>query len=615
MSHFQRDFSFRDSAMTKSLFSVLRYLSILVIISAVLIILCCHDRRTESIDDGQVLNGILTSKIRTLDAADITDTTSLLAASQIFESLYQYHYLKRPYELVCQLAESEPEISEDGLVYKIRIKQGVFFADDECFAGGKGRELKAEDFVYAWKRMADIKNLCGNWWIFAGKIAGLDDFREYSRSCRKAEEVDYDREIEGLKAPDDYTLQIKLTRPWRQIKYFLARAATAPVAREAVKYYGREIISHPVGTGPYKLNKWHRGSFIELVENENFRDEYYPSEGQEGDDAAGLLDDAGRKLPLTKRLVLKVIEEDQPRWFLFMQGKVDLCIIPQENFGMVLDDNENIKEELARKGICLKIFDDPSTFWLGFNMADELVGGNRALRQAISCAVDKDRFNDVFYNGRALTARGFIPPMLKSVKPDSKEVYQTDYDPDRARQLVKRAEEIYGGKLPVLVLSVPGTGSGYRQQGDFFRHFLSDVGLEVEIEYMDWPRFQDKMRKGQLQMFLGGWIGQYPDAENFLGVFFSGNISSGVNSFNYKSEEYDGIYEQVLEAEDDEKREGLYMEAERIVRRDVPAVFLRHGQAFILHHGWLCNYKPHSFGYGLSKYRRVDNSKKSAYGR
>ena len=154
--------------------------------------------------------------------------------------------------------------------------KGVFFKDDPCFPDGKGRELKAHDFVYALKRIANVKYMSQRWSDFDQKIIGLDDFREYTKGCRKGE-VDYDRPVAGLYIEDDFTLVIKLHRPWPQLIYWLAYLPTAPMAKEAVDYYGSDIVKHPVGTGPYILKQWHRGIYLEAVRNPNYRDVFYPS--------------------------------------------------------------------------------------------------------------------------------------------------------------------------------------------------------------------------------------------------------------------------------------------------------------------------------------------------
>jgi len=560
-----------------------------------------------------VLHGALAAKVRGLDPGDIGDTTSSSIASQIFECLYQYHYLKRPYELIPQLAEDMPLVSEDGLTYTIKIKKGVHFTDDACFENGKGRELKAEDFIFSWKRIANIKYLSKNWWIFDNRIVGLDEFREYTKSCKRAADVDYSREVEGLRAKDDHTLVIKLKKPWPQITYLLAHLPTAPAAKEAVDCYDKDIINHPVGTGPFKLKVWHRGSYIELIKNPDFRDEFYPSEGQDNDAVEGHLDNAGRRIPMVDRILMMIVQEDPPRWFLFMKGKIDVSGIPKDNFNEAIDQRGGLTRQMQRRNIHLRVFRDPSTYWLGFNMADELLGKNKPLRQAINCAVDREKYIELFTNNRGEAACGFIPPLMKSYDPRIKEIVKTSYNPERAMKLVKQAEEIYGGKLPKLTLAMPGTDVVFRQRGEFLKRCFKSVGLDVEIDYMDWPTFQNKIKTKSAQIFSLGWIADYPDAENFLQLFYSKNASPGPNNFNYSNPDFDRIYEQVSVMADSPERTRLYRKAERIIVEDCPAVFLLHGVAFVLHHDWLYNYKPHAFGYGLSKYRRIDKTKRAAY--
>jgi len=590
----------------------LKFLSV-VLTTALLIIAGCGSSSSGNEPNEIVLYTALSAKVRGLDPGDIGDVTSSLVASQIFECLYQYHYLKRPYELIPQLAEDMPIVSKDRLTYTIKIRKGVYFADDVCFEGGKGRELKADDFVFAWKRIADIKYLSKNWWIFDNKIVGLDEFREYTKSCKRREDVDYSRPVEGLITNDDYTLVIKLKKPWPQITYLLAHLPTAPIAKEAVDYYDKDIMNHPIGTGPFKLKLWHRGSFIELVKNPNFRSEFYPSESEADDLAKGYLADAGRKLPMVDRILMMVVQENPPRWFLFMQGKIDASGIPKDNFNEAIDQRGGLTAQMQKRNINLRIFRDPSTYWLGFNMEDDLLGSNKPLREAISCAVDRGKYIELFTNNRGELAYGFIPPLMKAYDHQVKKIVKTVYNPGRARQLVKRAEQVYGGKLPKLTLAMPGTDVVFRQRGEFLARCFKGVGLDVDIDYMDWPTFQNRVKTKSAQMFTLGWIADYPDVENFLQLFYSKNASPGPNNFNYSNPEFDKIYEQIAVMSDSDERTELYRKAERIVVEDCPAVFLMHGVAYVLHHDWLYNYKPHAFGYGLSKYRRIDNTKRLAY--
>lgn len=590
----------------------MRFLGILFA-TALLAIAGCDGSPSGDNSNEMVLYANLPTKIRGLDPGDIGDVYSAMVAAQSFECLYQYHYLKRPYELIPQLAESMPEASEDRLTYTIKIKRGVYFADDKCFEGGKGRELKASDFVFAWKRIANIEYFSKNWWIFDNKIVGLDEFREYTKQCKKrAEDVDYSHPVEGLQTPDDYTLVIKLKKLWPQIVYLLAHQPTAPIAKEATDYYGKDIISHPVGTGPFKLKVWHRGSYIEMVRNPNFRGEFYPSEGEEGDLEKGFLEDSSKRLPMVDRISFVLIEEDQPRWLQFLRGKLDATSIPKDNFGKAIDASRDLTPEMKERNIHLRTFKNPDTFWIGFNMEDEVVGKNKPLRKAISYAIDREKYIKVFWNNRDDVAYGFIPPVMKAYNPQISKI-GISYDPEKAKQLVKEAERIYGGKLPTLKLATGGTDTLARQICQFYQRNFKDVGLDVEVDYMDWPTFQDKVKTKSAQMFTLGWIADYPDTENFLQLFYSKNASPGTNNFNYSNPEFDKIYEQVAVMPDSPERTELYRKAELIVVEDCPAAFINHRVAYILHHDWVVNYKPHVFQYGLAKYRRIDIAKRVAY--
>jgi len=587
-----------------------------VLVLSLVVVVCFSGcgRHSSGKSDDMVINSMISGKIKSMDPMSIRDYSASLVVYNIFEPFYQYHFLKRPYEAVPLLAESMPQISEDKLTYTIRLKKGVFFQDDACFAGGKGREVKASDFVYAVKRIANIKNLSENWFYYKGRIVGLDEFREYTKSCKSAEDVDYSRDIEGVQTPDDYTLVFKFKKPWPDfLNSMLTDGMTSPIAKEAVEYYGKDIISHPVGTGPFVLKEWKRGSYIELVKNPNFRGEVYPSEGEEGDSEAGLLDDAGKAIPFADRIVFKIIEEQQPAWFLFMQGKLDAKSIPKDNWGEAISGTGGLSKKMRELHIELKTFIQPSVFWLGFNMADGVLGNNKPLRRAISYAIDRRKFIDLFFNGRDLVAHGFISPGLDSYDRQISRYGFSQYAPQKGRELVKEAEELNGGPIPELSIGLPGTDSFYRQLGEFFRRQLGDIGLTVELDLMDWPTYQKKQNNKQLQMFSAGIVAGSIDALDFLSSFYSEKMSPGPNKFNYSNPEYDRLYARAEVMFPCDERLELYRKMEVMVMEDCPAALINHRVAYVLVHDWYKNYKPHIFGYGLAKYRRIDMERRAAY--
>jgi ABC-type transport system substrate-binding protein len=318
-------------------------------------------------------------------------------------------------------------------------------------------------------------------------------------------------------------------------------------------------------------------------------------------------------MPFADKVVWTIIEEYQPGWFLFLQGKTDASVIPKDNFDEAITQNSELTPAMKQRNIHLKTFDDPSTFFLGFNMLDPVLGKNKPLRKAISLAIDRQKFIDLFSNGRDRIAYGFVPLIMDSYDPNIKDKGYAQYDPNESRKLLAEAEKIYGGKLPVLKIAMPGTDMFYRQFGQFIERQLKEVGFQIELEFMDWPTYLGKLNTRSLQMFASGWSGSIPDAQDFLQSFYSKYWAPGSNSFNYANPEFDKLYEKVEVMPDSPERRKLYRQMELMVLEDYPAAFINHRVAYALVHDWYKNYKPHAFAYGLSKYRRIDLAKRAAY--
>ncbi len=590
--------------------------SLFVVFGASLVIVGCQWHRVEPDDDEMVIRVALGTKLQTLDAGNMRDVYGMMVAGgNIYETLYGYHYLKRPYEIVPVLAAEMPTISDDKLTYTIPIRRDVYFQDDPCFPDGMGRKLTAHDFVYAIKRVANVKYRSQNWPPYSNRIVGLNAFREYTRQFEDEWSVDYSYDVEGLQALDDYTLQITLVRPWPQlIESALADTATAPMPKEAVDYYRGNIRNRPVGTGPFRLKNWRRGSYLELVRNENWRGQTYPSEGAPGDAEAGLLDDAGKPLPFADRVIFRIIEEDQPRWLLFMRGELDMSGIPKDNFEEAVGAaGQDLTDSMRQRNIELETYVDPSTFWVGFNLRDPVLGPNRPLRKAISRAIDRQVLIDLLFNGRFAIAHGFISKGLNPYDPDIIDYDFSRYDPAEARQLLEEAEAIHGGPIPPLRLGMPGTDNFARQYGQFLQKYFSRVGLRLEVDYMDWPTYLSEMNNGHLQMFSSGVSAGSPDGIGFLMMFGTKYFAPGPNTFFYSNPEYDELLEQAEVMFDTPERTELYRKMERMVMDDYPAVFTSHRVSYALLHGWYRNYKPHVFSYDVLKYRRVDLEERNRY--
>jgi oligopeptide transport system substrate-binding protein len=547
-----------------------------------------------------------TERIRGFDPVTASDTTSIAAICKVYEGLYEYEYLVRPYKIKPMLADGLPMISADRRTYTIRLKRGVMFADDPCFPGGKGRELVAEDFVYSIKRLADQKNLSPRFYNLEGRIVGLDEFRAESGKRR----VSYDEPVEGVQAPDRYTIQIKLKEPFPQLVNALTQSETFPVPREAVEYYGKEFLNHPVADGPFRLSGWRwRNYSMEFTRNPSYHGDTYPTVGAAGDRERGLLEDAGKPIPFLDRVTQYVIADDSTEWLMFLAGQLAASGISRQNFDAVITPQKELTPELKARGIRLDRAPRMATFYVGFNMEDPVVGPNKKLRQALACAVDLQTWVK-FYNDRQLPAKGLLPPMIAGNGYDLPAPYA--FDLVRARRLLVEAGYPDGrdpktGRRLALTIELPTAADvEERQSADLLASFFDKIGVELRASYNNWPEFLKKLERKQCQLYRVGWVVDGPDAYYFLLLFYSKNISPGPNNSNYVSPEFDRMFEQARVMEDSPERTALYRKMEAWVVEDCSCIFMTHPLAYGLFQPWLKNYKYHDRPYSNVKFYKID---------
>lgn len=561
-----------------------------------------------------------TSRIRGFDPVRSGDVGSAMAIGKIYEGLVQYSYLDRPYKVIPNLAASMPDISSDGLVYTFKIRSGIYFQDDPCFAlnGGKGRELSAEDFVYSIKRVADLKNRSVGYWVYNNRISGLDEFREKSGG---SDPTDYDMDIEGLKAIDKYTFRIKLTKPYPQLIWILTMPYGFALPREAVEYYGEDVLNHPVGTGPFVLKSWRRNYRVEFVRNlkwiETGRMEYYPATGDDADAAAGLLDDAGMRLPFLDRIVQYVISDQSTEWLKFVTGELDSTGISRENWDAVITQQGMLADSLVKRGVRLYKSPTLNIFYVGFNMDDPVVGSvrddpeedlrHKKLRQALSCAFNSSEWVQ-FWNERVMRAKGPIPPSVAGY-----EEKESPYPFDLAKAVRLMEEAGYpggisrvSGKRLKLNIELGSADTQTMEAMDLLGAFMQKIGVILVPSYNNWPTFLQKMERRQAQLYRLGWVADYPDAENFLQLFYGENCSPGPNHSNYNNEDFNKLYMKIRAMGDGPERTRLYVKMSDTVVEDCPWIFTDHPMSFGLHNSWVKNYKPHDFPYGMTKYKKID---------
>lgn len=574
----------------------------LALLLAPLLFISCS--KTANYDE-KVLHLTVESQVKGMDPIATGDTYSSNEVGRVYEGLLQYHYLKRPYELVPNLAKAMPEISKDELTYTFKLKEGVLFHDNAAFKDGIGREMVAEDVVYSIKRLADPKNTALGWWLLDGKIVGLNEWRDAQRDKKQS---DYSTTIEGLKALDKYTVQFKLKEKSPQFLYSLAMSYTMVVPREAVEYYGGEFLNNPVGTGPFMTTTYKQSNKIVYTKNPKYREEFYPSEGAPGDKEKGLLKDAGKRLPLVEKIIVYIQPESQPRWLSFEKGKTDFLGIPKDNFETVVTPDQGITDAYAKKGITLEVTPDLDITYIAFNHDDPLFKDNVKLKQAMSLAYDRNKSNELFYNNLGILAQTPIPPGVGGYDPNYKNPYVA-YDLEKAKKLLAQAGYPEGKGLPEIKYDTTATTVS-RQMGEFFRKQMALIGINVQVITNTWPQLTEKVHKRQTQTFGMAWLADYPDAENFLQLIYGPNASPGPNGSNFNDKEFNKLYEKYTKMQQGPERAKRYAQLSQKFAEKVPWILGVHRTSFVVKHGWLKNHKFSTFEYGNAKYWDVDLNKK-----
>jgi oligopeptide transport system substrate-binding protein len=537
-----------------------------------------HSQNQDTTNTYSVYRHAMDGAPSSLDPAQASNIYANFIVVNLFDTLYRYKYLARPYQLEPNLAEGLPHVSSDGLIYTIHIKPGVHFIDDPVFPEGKGRAVRAEDFVYSIKRQFDEKTRAQGAWLWQGKIVGLDDWKQSGS--------DYNSEVSGLKALDDRTLQIQLISPFPQLTHTLAQGFSAIVPREAVDHYGQEFAIHPVGSGPYRLQLFNSASAV-LVRNPGFREEPFSLEAEGFDSAAhshlGLEGLEGRIPPFTNRIELEFIAEDASRWNAFMAGELDFIKVPVSQFDQVLQErNPPTLDPSLVENYHLLANLESGFVHTDFNMDDRRIGyhpnpeqnaRNKALRCAVIKAFDWQKRNEIFYYGIGQVFPGIIPPAAPEFE-KSQDMSSITRDLDGARSLLKS----YGwnaSNLPVLEYGFTASVTE-RQMFEQFRSFMAEIEYPQEkIRALTFATYGDYARaylNREVMLTTTGWTMDYPDAENTVRLFFGPNSSPGSNSANYNNKEFDRLYRGSSGMQPSPMRTTMYRNMNRIVIDDCATI-------------------------------------------
>lgn len=636
-------------------------------------------------DSGKnILYSAFTDRPKHLDPVQSYSEDEITFTAQIYEPPLQYHYLRRPYELIPATAvavprpryldakgRSLPDDTEANHIaftdYVVEIKPNIRYQPHPAFAEqpadisrfhtladfpNRGtRELVAADYAYALKRLAHphlhspILGLMGEYIIGLNDLAASLQKKSALAGRHENEAAWLDlREVnlEGVEVLDRYRYRIRIKGKYPQFLYWLSMPFFAPMPWEADRFHSQPGMAeknltldwYPVGTGPYMLTENNPNARMVLERNPNFRGEIYPCDGEVDDRANGLLDDCGKSLPFIEKAVFTREKEQIPYWNKFLQGYYDASGISSDSFDQAVQVGTggeiSLTSDMRVQGIQLATSVATSTMYMGFNMLDSLVGGDNAaarkLRQAISIAVDEEDFISIFQNGRGITAQSPLPPGIFGYREGRAGINPVVYDwadgqkaPKRkdiavAKRLLVEAgwpegRNARSGEPLVINLDTTATGVGAKTRIDWLNKQFQKIGVQLVVRSTDYNRFQEKIRKGAVQLFYFGWNADYPDPENFLFLLYGpqGKVKhQGENAANYANPEYDRLFEQMRAMENGTERQLLIDRMLTILHEDSPWIWGFHPKDYSLRHVWLKNRKPTKVGNNTLKYQRID---------
>jgi len=469
--------------------------------------------------------------IATLDPAFAKNQSIIWPVHQLYNTLVQ---TDARLNIVPSLANSW-EISNDKKTYVFHLRRDVFFHDNEAFPDGKGRRMNASDIVYSLSRLLDKKTASSGAWIFNERISG----------------------VEAFQAPDDSTFQLRLLTAFHPVLGLLSMQYCSIVPHEVVEKYGKDFRSHPCGTGPFQFKSWEEGQDLIFVKNENYFEK----------------DSTGNRLPYLDAIKISFFDNRATEFLLLQQGRLDFMNDIDPSFkDEVLNKKGELKKEWEGK-ILLSKSPYLNTEYLGIVVDSNFPAVKASplrilkIRQAINYGFDRRKMITYLRNSIGTPAEsGFIPPGLPGF--DSTKVHGYHYNPARAIQLLQEAGYPEGSGLPVITLK---TIDIYADLAGFIARQLEEIGIKIQIDITQKSLLLEETAKSQAVFFRASWIGDYPDAENYLSVFYSVNPSPP-NYTRYKNQQYDQLYRNSLIENNDSIRYDYYRKMDQLVINDAPVV-------------------------------------------
>ena len=505
------------------MFRLYKYLTFLL---AVLLLFSCYNSEKQQ---ANVFRYNEFSGIASIDPAFAKNQSIMWAIHQLYNTLVE---IDSQLNIIPSLARWQ--ISDDKKTYTFFLRDDVYFHDDPCFPGGKGRKMTAADVEYSFKRIIDPSTASPGSWIFNSKIDTVDGFR----------------------AINDTVFQLKLLRPYQPILGILSMQYCSVVPREAVEKYGSDFRRHAVGTGPFRFVAWEEGQALIMKRNPNYFER----------------DEQGNRLPYLDGVKVSFYDSRATEFLLIRQKKLDF----------INDIDASFKDEvLTKKGTLRKDWEGKiqlhtnpylniEYFGILVDTANPLVKSSplrlRKVRQAINYGFDRQKMVLYLRNSLGIPAvSGFVPSGLPSF--DSVKVKGYHYDPVHARKLLREAG-FHAGNLPRLTIQ---TIANYADIASYIVKQLEELGFNIQVDVVQKPLLLELTSNSRTPFFRGSWIADYPDAENYLSVFYSRNPAPP-NYTRYSNPEFDAMFERAITETNDSLRYELYRKADQIMMEDAPVV-------------------------------------------
>jgi ABC-type transport system substrate-binding protein len=554
------------------------------------------------------------------DPAQVNDLYSSNVIANIFDAPLTYDFLARPVQVVPNTAAAQPEVAADFTSLTVRLKRGIYFQEHPAFKG-EPRELVAQDYVYTIKRIYDPKFKSPR--VYLLESAGILGMSEIRAAALKGAKFDYDREVDGIRALDRYTFQLRFAQPNPRFYLYLAdNSFLGAVAREVADSYDeKELMGHPVGTGPFRLAEWRRSSRIVLERNPGYRQERY-SASAPADDPVSVEIAArlrGQRLPIIDRVEVYIVEENQPRWLAFLNNEHDLIDeLPYDLADLAIPGGQ-LAPALKRRNIRMDRAPRANVDMALFNMEHPVVGGYTpervALRRAIGLAYNVDDEIRLVRKGQSVPSQSPVPPTVPGYDPRFRSE-MSEFSRVRARALLDAfgyvdrdgdgwREQPDGTPFVLEMATQPDQLS--RQLDELWKRAMTSVGLRIDFKTAKWPENLKNSRAGKLMMWRVGWVAAQPDGDTFLALGFGPNKGQA-NHARFDLDAYNRVYREQRMLPDGPQREQLFHEAKKFFVAYAPYKFVGHRIETAVSHPWVIGYRRHPFMRDFWKYVDIDAS-------